>query len=85
MGRCIPSLKVPQFQPVCTEYVSPLYLLRLESLIDNASALFSQAECDNNFSLEERLRWDDSEDLDAIPPSILKKYISYARKYVHPR
>ncbi|KAK9663783.1 DNA replication licensing factor mcm8, partial [Basidiobolus ranarum] len=35
--------------------------------------------------LSERLKLGRYESLDLIPPSLLRKYIAYARKYVHPR
>lgn len=35
--------------------------------------------------LSERLKIRRGEELDLIPPQLLRKYIAYARKYVHPQ
>ena len=35
--------------------------------------------------LTDRLRLRRQEELDPIPPSLLRKYVAYARKYVHPK
>ncbi len=36
-------------------------------------------------SLQERLKVRPGEDFDPIPCQLLRKYLGYARKYVHPR
>ncbi|KAL1915308.1 uncharacterized protein VTP21DRAFT_6766 [Calcarisporiella thermophila] len=36
-------------------------------------------------SLDERLKYREGEKMFPIPPALLRKYIAYARKYVHPR
>lgn len=40
---------------------------------------------DGEDSLQERLRVRPGEDFDPIPCQLLRKYVGYARKYVHPR
>ena len=35
-------------------------------------------------SLVDRLKLKASENFDPVPPQLLRKYIGYARKYVHP-
>lgn len=40
---------------------------------------------DTTNSLQERLKVGHGEDFDPIPCQLLRKYVGYARKYVHPR
>ena len=40
---------------------------------------------DADQTLSERLMLSKTEDFDPIPAPILRKYVSYARKYVHPK
>ena len=35
-------------------------------------------------ALVDRLKLKANEDFDPVPPQLLRKYIGYARKYVHP-
>ncbi len=39
---------------------------------------------DEEASLLDRLKLKPTEDFDPVPPQLLRKYIGYARKYVHP-
>ncbi|KAJ2814606.1 DNA replication licensing factor mcm8 [Coemansia furcata] len=40
---------------------------------------------DSSTSIRQWLRLQPGEQIDAIPPVLLRKYVAYARKYVHPR
>ena len=35
--------------------------------------------------LSDRLKVETGEELDIIPPQLLRRYVAYARKYVHPK
>ncbi len=35
--------------------------------------------------LQERLKWRQEEDFDPIPCQLLRKYVGYSKKYVHPK
>jgi DNA helicase MCM8 len=53
-------------------------------------AVHAREEDDDNGDIDleplsERLRIGADDDIDLIPPSLIRKYIAYARKYIHPR
>eukprot|EP00043_Microstomoeca_roanoka_P016271 m.165434 g.165434 ORF g.165434 m.165434 type:complete len:862 (+) comp16425_c0_seq1:2650-5235(+) len=74
-----------------SEHVMALHAAsaRRTAALDDFARLPSgfQAEEDGADSkpLVDRLRLRRHEDLDPIPPSLLRKYVAYARKYVHPK
>lgn len=54
----------------------------METSLDQSSLLLLG---EDQHSLAERLKQTQGEVLDPIPPQLLRKYIGYARKYVHPQ
>ena len=69
---------------LCFNYVRPMSDIILqggiESSINESSLLLMREEA----SLLEQLKLKSAEDFDPVPPQLLRKYIGYARKYVHP-
>ncbi len=66
-------------------YVGPMLNILLQGGIEssiNESSLLLMGEDDT--LLLERLKLKSTEDFDPVPPQLLRKYIGYARKYVHP-
>lgn len=51
----------------------------------NTSANSSILLCGADKPLSERLKFSPGEHVDYIPPQLLRKYVGYARKYVHPK
>ncbi len=51
------------------------------SIVNESSLLLVS---DDETSLLDRLKLKPAEDFDPVPPQLLRKYIGYARKYVHP-
>ena len=51
--------------------------------MDQSSSLLLLGDDDND--LKQRLKVKAGEDFDPIPVQLLRKYIGYARKYVHPK
>ncbi|KAJ2807192.1 DNA replication licensing factor mcm8 [Coemansia furcata] len=50
-----------------------------------AAAAGDSSGGDSSTSIRQWLRLQPGEQIDAIPPALLRKYVAYARKYVHPR
>ncbi|XP_059050962.1 DNA helicase MCM8-like [Achroia grisella] len=46
---------------------------------------FTTSQCDNEASLSKKLRLKLGENIDTLPLVLLRKYIAYARRYVHPK
>lgn len=51
----------------------------------NLNAIINTSQCDNETSLSQRLRLKPGEVIDHLPLVLLRKYIAYARRYVHPK
>ncbi|XP_075973567.1 minichromosome maintenance 8 factor recombination-defective [Anticarsia gemmatalis] len=49
------------------------------------NASINTSQCDNETSLSQRLRLKPGEVIDHLPLVLLRKYIAYARRYVHPK
>ena len=54
----------------------------MEASLDQSSLLLLGEE---EPSLVERIKQKHGEDFDPIPQQLLRKYVGYARKYVHPQ
>ena len=56
----------------------------IETSVDHSSSLLL-LQGDEESSLREELKVKKGEEFDPIPVQLLRKYVGYARKYVHPR
>ncbi|KAM3967699.1 DNA helicase MCM8 [Aphomia sociella] len=52
---------------------------------NHLNASFNTSQSDNEVSLSKRLRLKPGENIDTLPIVLLRKYIAYARRYVHPK
>ncbi|KAJ2124753.1 hypothetical protein IW147_001534 [Coemansia sp. RSA 720] len=68
-----------------SEHVMALHSGNRSSREQNASQRVQQNDESANGSLRDSLRARPGEKIDFIPPPLLRKYVAYARKYVHPR
>ncbi|KAJ1778707.1 DNA replication licensing factor mcm8, partial [Coemansia sp. RSA 2523] len=69
-----------------SEHVMALHSGNRSSRDQSASQCVQQAEDESaTGSLQNSLRARPGEKIDFIPPPLLRKYVAYARKYVHPR
>ncbi|KAJ0182473.1 hypothetical protein K1T71_001842 [Dendrolimus kikuchii] len=51
----------------------------------NLNASMNTSQCDSEMSLSRRLRLKPGEEIDYLPIELLRKYIAYGRRYVHPK